>query len=171
MRITLEQRGVTLIELVLAMAISAIILGGLNELVKLGLDAQTAGRGGNELAYQGRYALERIGDRARSVAPKVLTTPTVNTTGNWFAPTGCTGAACVMYCRNASNQLVETTTADTTCTGTNIIANNVSSFSAALPANMGGVDKPIAEITITLSDGSKNSISLTTDVRLGGGAL
>lgn len=167
-----NQRGMTLIELVLAVAISAIIMGALNGLVKLGLDAQTAGRGANELAYQGRFALERITDKARSLTPKILTTPTaINTTGDWFAPTGCTGSACVMYCRNASNQLIETVTTDTTCTGTNIIANNVSIFSAAVPSDMGAVDRSIAEINITLSDVNNNSINFISDIRLGGGAL
>ena len=171
MRLTSTQRGMTLIELVLAMAISAIIMASLNGIVKLGLDAQTAGRGSNELAYQGRFALERINDKARSLAPKVLTTPTANTTGNWFAPTGCTGTACVMYCRNDSNQLIETVTTDTTCTGATVIANNVSTFSATFPANMGAIDKSIAEINITLSDANHNTINFISDIRLGGGTL
>ena len=161
----------TLIELLLAMAISAIIMASLNGIVKLGLDAQTAGRGSNELAYQGRFALERISDKARSLTPKVLSTTAANTTGNWFAPTGCTGTACVMYCRNASNQLIETVTTDTTCSGTNIIANNVSAFSATLPTSMGAVDRSIAEISISLSDVNNNAISFNSDIRLGGGVL
>ena len=73
MRKLSNQRGMTLIELMLSLAISAIILSSLNELVKLGLDAQIVGRGSNELAYQGRFALERMADKARSLAPKVLT--------------------------------------------------------------------------------------------------
>jgi prepilin-type N-terminal cleavage/methylation domain-containing protein len=165
------QFGMTLIELTLAMAISAIIMGALNGLVKLGLDVQTAGRGANELAYQGRFALERISDKARSLNPKVLTTPTANTTGNWFAPTGCTGSACVMYCRNTANQIVETVTTDTTCTGTTVIANNVTAFSATLPAGMGAVDRSIAVIAITLNDANNNTASISSNVRLGGGSL
>ncbi|MGB2833264.1 MAG: prepilin-type N-terminal cleavage/methylation domain-containing protein [Methylotenera sp.] len=171
MRPISTQRGMTLIELLLATAISVIIMASLNGIVKLGLDAQTTGRGSNELAYQGRFALERISNKARSLAPKVLTTPAANTTGDWFAPTGCTGTACVMYCRNTSNQLIETITTDTTCTGTNIIANNVSEFSAAIPSNMGAIDRSIAEINITLSDVNNNSINLISDIRLGGGSL
>lgn len=166
-----NQRGITLIELVLAVAISAILMAALNGLVKLGLDAQTAGRGSNELAYQGRFALERMVDKARSLAPKVLTTPTANTTGDWFAPSGCTGAACVMYCRNATNQLIETTTSDTTCTGTTVIASNVSTFSANLPASMGPIDRHIAVISITLSDAANNTTALSSSIRLGGGSL
>ncbi|MEQ1601435.1 MAG: hypothetical protein HOP04_07185 [Methylophilaceae bacterium] len=164
-----HQNGITFIELVLALAISAIVMGALNGVVKLGLDAQSAGRGSNELAYQGRFALERISDQARNIAAKVLTTPAANTTGDWFAPTGCTGAACVMYCRNASNQLIETVTTDTTCSGTTVIASNVSTFSATLPASMGVVDRWIVVISLTLSDANNNSIDLSSSIRLGGG--
>jgi prepilin-type N-terminal cleavage/methylation domain-containing protein len=171
MRKQLNQRGMTLIELVLALSISAIILGSLNGLVKLGLDAQTAGRGSNELAYQGRFALERMTDKARSLAPKVLTTPTANTTGDWFAPSGCAGAACVMYCRNASSQLIETVTTDTTCSGTTVIANNVSSFLASLPISMGAVDRASAVINLTLNDAANNTASFSASIRLGGGSL
>lgn len=166
-----SQSGMTLIELVMAMAVSAILMAALNGVVKLGLDAQAAGRGSNELAYQGRFALERITDKARSLTPKALTTPPANTTGNWFAPAGCTGAACVMYCRNTSNQLIETTTTDTTCSGNKMIASNVSAFSATLPANMGAIDKSIATIDLTLSDENNNVASFSSNIRLGGGAL
>lgn len=171
MRSISSQRGMTLIELVLAMAISAFIMAALNDVVKLGLDAQTAGRGSNELAYQGRFALERINDLSRNLPPKNLSTPTANTTGDWFAPIGCSGAACVMYCRNTNNQLVETITSDTSCTGTKSIAKNVKVFSAVIPANMGAVDRPVAEINMTLSDDNSNSINFTSSIRLGGGAL
>lgn len=162
------QRGLTLIELLLSVAIGAIVLASLNSLVKLGLAAQTAGRGANELAYQGRHALERIADRARAVAPKALGAAAANTSGNWFAPSGCAGAACVMYCRNAGNQLIETTTADASCSGSTVIAANVSTFSASQPAAMGAVDRPVAVLSLTLSKGD-NTVTLATSVRLGGG--
>jgi prepilin-type N-terminal cleavage/methylation domain-containing protein len=170
-----SQLGMTLIELVIAVAISAIIMAALNGIVKLGLDAQTAGRGSNELAYQARFALERITDEARSLSPKVLTTtPAANSTGYWFATNdvACTSTIdCVMYCRNAANQLIETVTNDTTCTGTTVIANNVTALSATLPANMGAVDRSVADITITLSDANNNTATFSSSIRLGGGLL
>jgi len=156
-----SQRGLTLIELVLATAISAILLASINQLVKLGLDAQSAGRGNNELAFQGRFALERITDKARTTAPTVLVAPAANTTGTWFSP--------VMFCRNASNQLIETTTSDMTCTGTSVIASNVTIFAATLPADMGAVDRSIAVVSLTLADSSNSTISLSSSIRLGGG--
>lgn len=162
------QRGFTLIELLLATAIGAILLASLNSLAKLGLDAQAQVRASNELAYQGRFALERIADKARAAVPKVLVTPAASTTGDWFAPVGCAGAACVMYCRSAASQLIETTTADTTCTGTTVIANYVSAFSATLPASMGPVDRQVAVLSLTLTNVG-NTITLTSSMRLGGG--
>lgn len=160
-----SQRGMTLIELVLATLIGAIILAAINGLVKLGLDAQTAGRGANELAYQGRFALERITDKARATAPKILTTPAVNTSsGDWFAPTGCIGAACVMYCLNAANQLIETTTADAACGGTTVLAGNVTAF---LPT-IGPGPRPAAVLSLTLANAG-STVTLSSSVRLGGG--
>jgi len=161
-----SQRGMTLIELVLVTLIGAIILAAINGLVKLGLDAQTAGRGSNELAYQGRFALERITDQARATAPKILTTLPTNTTntGDWFAPKGCIGAACVMYCLNAANQLIETTTADAACGGTTVLAGNVTTF---LPA-IGPGPRPAAVISLTLANAG-STVTLSSSVRLGGG--
>jgi prepilin-type N-terminal cleavage/methylation domain-containing protein len=162
----LSQRGMTLIELVLATLIGAIILAAINGLVKLGLDAQTAGRSANELVYQGRFALERITDKARAIAPKTLTTLAANTSnsGDWFAPTGCTGAACVMYCLNAANQLIETTTADAACSGTTVLAGNVTVFTAAI----GPGTRPAAVLSLTLANAG-STVTLSSSVRLGGG--
>ena len=165
-----SQRGISLIELLLATAIGAILLAGLNSVVKLGLDAQTAGRASNEIAYQGNFALQRMADKALALAPKVLATPAAGTTGNWFAPTGCAAAACVMYCRKASNQLIETTTADTACSGSTIIAHNVTAFSAQLLSGANAADDPTANLSLTLTSGN-SSVSLSSSVRLGGGTL
>jgi prepilin-type N-terminal cleavage/methylation domain-containing protein len=165
-----HQRGFTLIELMIGMVIGAIVLGAINGLVKLGADAQTFGRTSNELTYQGRFALERIGDQARLVAPKPLTLPAANSTGDWFAPAGCAGAACIMYCLNGAGRLIETTTADAACSGSTVIAGNVSTFAAALPANAGAVDRSIAVISLTLADGV-NVVALAASIRLGGGTL
>lgn len=161
----LSQRGITLIELLIATAIGAILLASINGLVKLGLDAQTAGRSTNDLAYQGNFALQRITDRARATAPKTLAAAAANTTGDWFAPTGCIGAACVMYCLNAVNhQLIETTTADAACSGTAVLAGNVTAFAAAI----GPGTRPAAVLSLTLANAG-STVNLAASVRLGGG--
>ena len=76
-----------------------------------------------------------------------------------------------MYCRNTSNQLIETVTTDTTCTGTTIIANNVSTLLPSLPASMGAVDRASAVISITLNDTENNTATFSSEIRLGGGSL
>jgi prepilin-type N-terminal cleavage/methylation domain-containing protein len=158
------QAGMTLIELLIAVAIGAIVLAALNSVVSLGLQAQAAGRQQNELVFQARFALERMITKARSVSPKLLATPTAGTTGNWFAP--------VMYCKNGSGQLIETTTADNGCTGTTAIAGNVSAFSAQLPAGAGPVNEPVATLSLTLvNSAAPQTVTLSSSVRLGGGTL
>ena len=163
------QGGLSLVELMIAVAVGALILAGLNSVVGLSIDAQTFGRGANERAYQGSFFVERVVDKARALAPKALATPPANTTGDWFAPAGCAAGACLMYCRNGASQLIETTTSDTACTGTTVVANNVSAFSAALPATMGAIDRHGGTITLTITDSSGASTTLSATMRLGGG--
>ena len=159
------QRGLTLIELLIAMTLAVFILAALNSVVTLGLQAQTSGRQANELVYQARFALDRMAAKARSTPPtKPLTTPSAGTTGDWFSPT--------LYCLNGGNQLVETVVSDTGCTGSTVIANNVTAFSAQLPAGAGPADDPVATLSLTLqTPGTPAAVTLGTSVRLGGGAL
>lgn len=159
-----NQAGLTLLELMIAVAIGALVLAALNSVVSLGLRAQAAGGQANELLYQGQFALERMVGAGRSVAPKLLTAPAANSTGDWFAP--------AKYCRNASNRLIETTTTDAACTGTTVIAANVTAFSAQLPSGAGPVDKPAGVLSLTLTHSAAAlPLTLTTSVRLGGGTL
>jgi hypothetical protein len=95
----------------------------------------------------------------------IVATPAAGTTGYWFSP--------VMYCiKNGSNQLIETTTADNDCTGTTVIASNVTAFSATLSAGAGPVDRPVGVVSLTLANSDiPQPVKLTTSVRLGGGTL
>ncbi len=168
----LWQRGMTLLELMVSVVIGTLLLLSLNSVTKLALDVRTERRASNELTYQGRFALDKLVDRARSLAPKPLTLPSAGTTGDWFAPAGCSGSACTMYCRkSATRQLIETTTADTTCSGSAVLANYVDSFSASLPAAMGPLDRHTGVLTLTLSQGAGTSLSLRTQIRFGGGLM
>ena len=158
------QTGMSLIELLIAVAVGALVLAGLNSVVSIGLKAHADGRQRNEIVFQARFALERMITTARGVSPMRLATPTAGTTGNWFSP--------IMYCRNGSSQLIETTTADSGCTGTTVIVGNVSAFSASLPAGAGPVDEPVATLGLTLTDGALPlNVTLSTSIRLGGGSL
>jgi len=159
------QRGLTLIELLIAMTVAVFILAALNSVATLGLNAKASGRQANELVYQARFALDRMAAKARSTAPKLLTTPSPGTTGDWFSPT--------LYCLNGGNQLVETNlVTDPGCAAGAVIANNVTAFSAQLPAGAGPVDDPVATLSLTLQvAGAPTTVTLSTSMRLGGGAL
>jgi prepilin-type N-terminal cleavage/methylation domain-containing protein len=163
MAIARRQRGLTLIELMLAMTVAALIFAALESVLALGLQAQLSGRQTNETAYQARFALEKIAAKARSVAPKLLLPPLSGSTGNWFTP--------VLYCLNSNKQLVETVVSDTACAQGAVIAHHVSAFSAQLPAELGPVDDPVASLTLTLQTSGAPAVTLTTSVRLGGGAM
>ena len=160
------QRGLTLIELLIAMTLAVFILAALNSVATLGLNAQASGRQANELVYQARFALDRMAAKALSTAPKLLTTPSPGTTGDWFSSTS------TLYCLNGGNQLVETNLVTYPgCTAGAVIANNVTAFSAQLPAGAGPVDDPMATLSLTLQTAGAPAVTLSTSVRLGGGAL
>ncbi len=160
------QRGLTLIELLIAMTLAVFILAALNSVATLGLNAQASGRQANELVYQARFALDRMAAKARGTAPKLLTTLSSGTTGDWFSSTS------TLYCLNGG-KLVETNlVTDPGCAAGAVIANNVTAFSAQLPAGAGPVDDPVATLSLTLqAAGAPTAVTLTTSVRLGGGAL
>ena len=158
-----SQRGLTLIEFALSLVVGVLVLGALNGVVDLALRAGASARQDSELAYQAGLAIERIAAKARETPPKVLTTPSLaGSTGDWFTPT--------MYCWKGGNRLVETTVSDTSCTGSKVIADQVTAFSAHLPSGAGPVDDPAATVTLTMK-GSGAPVTLTMTVRLGGGVL
>ena len=166
------QRGMSLVELMVAVAISSILLLALQDTVGLGLRSAQSGHAHNELAYQAGFALERIADQARLTPARAISAAGSDTTGNWFAPPGCSGSACVKFCRNnSSRQLIRTTTTDTGCTGTGAVASQVSAFVANLPADAGAYDRPSIELTITLDDLAGHISSYTMRMRLGGDML
>jgi prepilin-type N-terminal cleavage/methylation domain-containing protein len=158
MRATAARHGFTLIEFTLALVIAAILVGTLNGVVDLAMQARSAGRQDNELVYQGQFALARMVDKARASPAKLLATPAIaGSTGEWFSP--------AMYCLKGGGQLVETTTSDTSCSGTIVIAENVVAFSAQ-PVSVGPVDYPLGTLTLTLRAGGAPLV-LTTSVRSG----
>lgn len=157
-------RGLMLIELAVALVIGAIVLASLNSLVALGFKAQAWGQSGNDLTYQARYALERIVAKADAVAPQLPPAASAGTSGSWFSPT--------LYCLNANQQLIETTSTDTGCTGSAVLAGDVTAFSVQPPPDAGPVDDPAALVSLTLTDAqSGQTLTLAAAVRLGGGTL
>lgn len=161
-----------MIEVVVSIVLGLIILSALAPVMRAALLSSAQAREHSELAYKAHFAMERMVDQARATPPKVLATPTAGTTGAWFAPPGCTGNACVMYCRKTGpNTLRETTTSDTNCNnGTLLLGSQVTAFSATLPT-MGPLDRHSVLLSLTLTDTSGHTITLSTQIRLGGGTL
>jgi prepilin-type N-terminal cleavage/methylation domain-containing protein len=159
----LKQRGLSLVELLIATALGTLLLAGMAQVVRLGERARAPLHDAGEALYQGRFALQRVTAAARATAASaVVVTPPAKTSGNWFGST--------YFCVNAGASLVETTSADTGCTGTTVIADRVSAFSVALPASAGGSDGEAVDVSLTLTGpGGGGATTLTERVRLGGG--
>ena len=158
MRTCAAGHGFTLIEFTLALVIAAILVGTLNGVVDLAMQARSAGRQDNELVYQGQFALARMVATARASPAKLLATPAIaGSTGDWFSP--------AMYCLQGGGRLVETTVTDTACAGGKTIADNVTAFSAQ-PVSVGPVDYPLGALSLTLHAGGAPLV-LTTSVRSG----
>ena len=155
----------SLIELLIASAIATLLLGALLRTTLNALQSQASTRDGNEMVYQARFAIGLIVAKAEASPLKVLVTPPANSTGDWFSPT--------MYClKSGTAQLIETSTADTGCVGTRVIADNVSAFAVQLPVDGGPLDRPVAQVTLTTTEPSgARSVTLTSSARLGGSRL
>jgi prepilin-type N-terminal cleavage/methylation domain-containing protein len=158
-----SQHGLTLIELVIALAIGSLVLGGLHSIVMLGLRAQAPIESANEQAYRAGFALERIVARTRAAPLKALAGAPVNSTGDWLAP--------VMFCRvAATHTLRETTTTDTTCSAGTVLAEAVTAFSAQLVPSTRPLDLPLVTVSLTMHMPSEpQPLVLAQSVRLGGG--
>jgi prepilin-type N-terminal cleavage/methylation domain-containing protein len=157
-----RSRGLTLVELLVAAAIGAMLLGGLTSVARQAVLARAQTRDGSEAVYQARFALQRVAAAATATAPRALLPPAANTSGDWFSP--------VAFCVNGGAALVETTTADTGCTGTQVIAERVSSFSATVPAGAGALEAVSAVVAVTLTGpGGGGAVTLSERLRLGGG--
>jgi prepilin-type N-terminal cleavage/methylation domain-containing protein len=159
------QHGLTLIELVIAIAVGSLLLAGLNSIVMLGLQAQAPVEAANEQVYRAGFALERIVARTRAAPLKAVSGAPVDSTGDWLAP--------VMFCRvSASHTLRETTTADTTCTGGTVLAEGVTAFSVQRVSSTRPVDLPVVTVSLTVHVANvPQPVTLSQSVRLGGGTL
>ena len=154
--------GLTLVELLVATAIGALLLTGLTSVARQTVLSRAQVRDAGEAAYQAGFALQRVVAAAKGTAPHSLLPPAANTSGDWFSP--------AYFCVNGAGTLVETTTTDTGCSGAQVIAERVSSFSVALPSGAGALESVSAVVAVTLTGpGGGAPITLTERVRLGGG--
>jgi prepilin-type N-terminal cleavage/methylation domain-containing protein len=157
--------GLTMIELVIAIAVGSFLLAGLNSIVMIGLRAQAPVEAANEQVYRAGFALERIVARTRAAPVKALSGAPADSTGDWVAP--------VKFCRvSASQTLRETTTSDTTCTGGTVLAEGVTAFSMQRVTSTRPVDLPVVTVSLTIHVANvAQPVTLIQSVRLGGGTL
>ena len=158
-----RQSGFTLLELLLSVAIGALIVGGLGSLVMMGLKAQTSGVAASEQAYTAGFALERMVSRTRAAPVKALIGTPSESTGDWLAP--------LMFCRSAT-RLRETTVTDDTCSAGVVLAEGVAAFTVQEPAGPRPLDSPVITFSLTIVPANApEPRTVTASARLGGGTL
>lgn len=158
------QSGLTLMELLIALAIAALLIAPLGAMVLNALKAQSAAGDINEVAQQAQFSMQRMEAAVRRTAPHTLSAKAAGTSADWLAP--------VAFCLDANKRLIETTPADTGCTSNSapVIADGVSAFSVqSFSAGSGAF--PVIEIQLTVTGATGQSIALTSRTRLGGGTL
>ena len=159
----IAQRGLSLIELLVSIAIASMLAVPLMVAVRSGMSARNVAGAAIDVDQQARFAMQRMAAAIqRTPAATVLGAKAATTTGDWLSP--------VMFCLNGSGALVETVPADASCTGTAVIASGVTAFSALNYAAGAGASKVI-EIQLTVSSSQGASSALTSRTRLGGGTL
>ena len=158
------QRGLTLIEMLIALAVAALLAAPLGAAVINALKVQTVAGDTNDVAQQARFALQRMEAAVRRTAPHTLAAKAADTSADWLAPTA--------FCLRANNRLIETTPADAGCNSNSapVIAEGVSAFSVQSYSAGSGAGQVI-ELHLVLAGASGQSIDLTSRTRLGGGTL
>ena len=162
-----RQRGLTLLELLLALALGALLMTAVLPLLNGAMAAATAPSTTDQpdLDRQAAFALGRIAQAVRATAPTTLTTPTTlpdtlpptatpdtTTSGKWFAPSTF---------QLSGTTLVEKRDGDTVL---HVLADSVASFSiVALPVTDG---RQLVQVDLTLARGD-TSTTVSSVVRMG----
>jgi prepilin-type N-terminal cleavage/methylation domain-containing protein len=156
-----RQHGLTLIELLGALAIAAVLMVPLAALFQDAAETDVAGRTALDLNADLRFALDRIATEVSALAQPALPPggADVPPVSAWLSPLSYT-----LSTTPTGTNLVETDT--TPKTGqTSIIAANVSAFKLSAPDMAAG--QPLVQVDLTLSANGV-SVSGTRTVRLGG---
>ncbi|OIQ96182.1 hypothetical protein GALL_218110 [mine drainage metagenome] len=161
---THTQSGMTLMELLIALSIAALLVAPLTATVLDALKAQAVAGDSNDVAQQAQFAMQRMAAAVRRTAPHTLAGKAANTSADWLAP--------VTFCLAASNRLIETTPADSGCASNSapVIADGVSAFSVQT-FDAGAAAGPVIEIQLDVTGATGQGIALTSHTRLGGGTL
>lgn len=145
------EAGVSMVELLLALAITAMLMAPLYAMLDTAVDSGAATGNRRPLQQELNFALERVAAQVRATPRKRLDPNTlVSDSESWFA---------YRYWKQA-DQLIEK------ASGTDrVIADGVSAFS--ITARAVGVDNTLVETTLEVRRGTEVA-SATTVLRLGG---
>ncbi len=135
------QVGMTLIEILIALALAAVLMAGISAAISQGLQAKAYAHSANEMAYSARFAMSRIMANVRAANNSSAVTVTTSPA----SLTIIAGSTIYNYALNATNQLVETATVGTTVTSSvladYVVSNAVPIVSAFSPRKL---NKPIS---------------------------
>ena len=153
MRRAHEQRGLTLVELLLGLAIAAVLMIPLAGLFQSASGAAVATRAALDLNNDARFALDRIAQRALA-APSVSSGAPVADPNTWLAP---------LSYKLVGTDLVETD-ATPKSARSSVIAANVTAFRLSTPDV--GDGQALLKIELTLG-AQGGSVSASRTVRVG----
>jgi Tfp pilus assembly protein FimT len=147
-----RQGGLTLVELLLGLAITATLVAPLAAMFQTASDSSLSARGALDLNREARFALDRIA-RSAAAAPAVTVGANAADPNTWLLPTYTL----------AGTDLVETDTS-VKPTRTSTIASNVTTFQLSVPDI--GDGQALMKIDLKLEAGN-NSVSVSRLVRVG----
>lgn len=144
-------RGISLVELLLALAVAAIVLAPLAGLLRTNAAASSVAADRVALERDADFALERIAARVRATAPTLLAPqPVSSSSGNWFSVTFQFSGGTLTESGSGTSR---------------VLAENVSAFSITAPTVLTGQQLVQASLTLTRGDASTTH---SATVRLGG---
>ena len=158
MRRPVAQGGVTLIELLLALAIGVVILGTLASMVRAAGTSNSATLAQLDVQGQARFAMRRIMQR-------VALTPSANLPAKSDAATSSTWLSPAQYDLRAGTSPGTLALTETIGTTSQVLAEPVSVFSITAPDVSSG--RTLITVSLTVGAG-ENGETLTETARLGG---
>jgi len=146
----LHQAGVSLLELLLGLAITALVLAPLVPMLRAAGDSARIGGGQAALEREADFAVERISDRIRATTPSTQLSANPN---DWLKP--------AVYIWNPDTRTLYEQQAGINYT----LAEDVGNFALAAPVSTGG--PPVIQVSLTLERDMFTATSGAT-VRMGG---
>jgi prepilin-type N-terminal cleavage/methylation domain-containing protein len=155
------QSGLTLMELLIALAIGALLAAPLGAMILNAVSARSVAGDMNDVMQQAQFAIQRMEAAVRRTAPHTLLAALPNSTGLWL--TGVT------FCQTGQS-LRETDPLDIVCIAGRDIASNVTDFTTAV-FDAGPGAGQVIELRLVLTGATGQSITLLSRTRLGGATL